>query len=265
MAEPTVDPKTSDNPQNPNPGDQPNTDNLPEKFKGKKPEELVNSYLDLEKKSTQLGQELQMTKKQLADMKALEEFIDSDPESLAFLKSRLEIKRGKPNQQSDSKNTLPSDYENVKGEIADTRIATQGQIFEKFEGKFGIDRLKDQEKSAIQQKIGQELKSMLDPTGSRSVGEIIGRIPLSSLPMYLEKAYQLATIDDEKEQTRRKTLAQARRNADATFSSIPSSDLAEDSTTLSADEKKVAKGLGISEEKYLKQKKEIAQEYAQRQ
>lgn len=258
MPEPTVDPKLSDNPQDPIPGDQ-NKDNLPEKFKGKSAEEIANSYIELEKKYSQTTQEKELTKKQLADLKALENFIDNDPESLQFLRERIKGKNGKqvlPQQD----NKLDEAYNRLQADVTDAKLATQTTIFEKFEGKYGLTDDSDEVKT-LKHDIGEAIKQMVAPKSAKTPTEIIAQLPLDTLPMYLENAYKLVTMDNQKEQVRRKALATARMNADGMFGNIPSSSLRQNSYTLSAEEKKVAKGLGISEEKYLAQKKQINAEY----
>lgn len=255
MPEPIVDPANPDNPQNPAP--QAPADNLPEKFKGKSAEEIASSYLELEKKFSETSKEAGLTKKQLQDLKALEQFIDNDPESLTFLKSRIQGKKQTPAQNDNP--AADQRYDRLSQDLSDTKLATQASIFEKFEGKYGLnDSDADPE---MKSKIGNTIKQMVNPKSSKNPADIIATIPLDTLPMYLENAYKLVTSEDQKEQTRRKTLAQARQNADATFSSLSSSSIAKDSKTLTNDEKKVARGLGLTEEKYLKQKQAIATEY----
>lgn len=256
MPEPIVDPAKQDNPQ-----DDPAKiqANLPEKFKGKSPEEIAQSYIELEKEYTKTRQEHNLTKQEMANLKALESFIDNDPETLQFLDQKI---KGKSEKQTVTpKNEPNAEVEQLRQEVSDGRLATQGQIFDKFEGKYHFDRLKAEESDTLRKRIGTEIKAMLDPTGPKTPSQVIAQIPLNSLPMYLEKAYQLATVDDEKERIRRKTLTEARQNGDATFSSIPSGSVKIEDIKLSAQEKTVAKGLGISEEKYLEQKKNIAKEY----
>lgn len=257
MPDPIVDPQITDNPQNTDPSGTAN--NLPEKFKGKSAEEIANSYVELEKKFSQTSSEHQMTQKQLADLKALEQFIDNDPESLNFLKDRIQ---GKDKKQTPSQQTPATDpkYDQLQSDIVDTKLATQAQIFEKFEGRYGLNEESEDVKD-VKHKIGETIKQMVAPKSSKTPTEVMASLPLDVLPMYLENAYKLVTVDNQKEQARRKGLAQARQNADGTFSSMPSSSLQKNSATLTPEEKKVAKGLGLTEEKYLTQKKAIAAEY----
>ncbi len=79
-------------------------------------------------------------------------------------------------------------------------------------------------------------------------------IPLDKLPKYLDKAYRLATIGDEKERGRLQALAEARQNSEGAFGSMTSSTPTGNQTKLSEDEKKVAARMGIAEDKYLKSK-----------
>lgn len=232
-------------------------DNLPEKFKGKSADEIAKSYLELEKKLSEVGQTAAESKKHLDDLRALESFIDNDPESLQFLKTRIE--HGKNSGTKTVQDKDDPRFDRLEQDVTDARLASQGQIFEKFENRYGLNE--EGVDSKIKTQIGDMIKQMVSPKSSKTPVEIIASLPLDTLPMYLENAYKLVSAEDQKEQVRRKTLAQARQNADATFSTGSSTSLRSNSTTLTAEEKKVARGLGISEEKYLKQKKEINEEY----
>lgn len=255
MTEATVDPQKTDNPQDTGNGTPENQ--LPEKFKGKSAEDIAKSYQELEQKFSQATQETQLTKKQLADLKALEQFIDGDPESLAFLKQRIQgTKKQVPAQQTQQ---VDSRYDQLQQDLVDTKLATQATIFEKFEGKYGLNS--EGVDGEIKKKIGETIKQMVAPKSPKAPTEIIANLPLDVLPMYLENAYKLVTADDQKEAVRRKALAQARMNSDASFSSTPSGSIRQNSQTLSPKEKDVAKKLGVSEEKYLAQKKAYASEY----
>jgi hypothetical protein len=249
-------PITAD-PANPNPAPG-NQDNLPEEFKGKTPAELAQIAVDT---STKLKDLTQLNSKQVEDMKnlkALEQFIDNDPESLAFMRARIEANKNKKGQPANPQ--VDSRYDALAQNVDDIRLTSQASIFEKFEGKYGLNQ--EGVDPEIKKRIGEEIKKMVAPKSGKAPTEIIAQLPLDTLPMYLENAYKLATMEDQKEQTRRKTLVESRQNMDATFSRIPSANIRSDSKSLDDAEKKVARGLGITEEKYLKQKQAIEKEYA---
>lgn len=243
-------------------GEGESTDDLPEQFKGKSASDIAKSYLELQKtmgkQADEVGQtrqEIANAKKALSDWEALGQIIEKDPVLFNQLEAQITLAGRSPSQNQD-----PA-LSKILQEVSDTRLATQGQIFEKFEGKYGIDRLKTDDKKGLQSKVGNELHDLLDPKHSKNFNQVLASIPLDQLPMYLEKAYHLATRDDEKERSRMQGMIQARQNSDATFSSMPSSSIRQSDNTLSPEEKKVAKRLGIGEDKYLKQKKEIAKQY----
>lgn len=256
------DPIVPDNQPNNTPANQ---DALPEKFRGKSAEEIAASYTELEKKHTQLSQDHSLTKKERDDLKALESFIDNDPDSFKYLQGRIEARKsGKATPADPAAPAQPQNDPRVsrlEAELNDTRLSTQSGIFEKFEGKYGL-RAETDETKEIKTRIGNTIKEMVAPKSPKTPAEIIATLPLDVLPQYLENAYKLATADDEKERVRRKTIAQTRMNSDATFSDSPSTSLRENTTSLTAEEKKVAKGLGITDEKYLAQKKSLNEEYS---
>lgn len=212
-----------------------NTDDLPEKFKGKTASEIAKSYLDLER---ELGRK-SVSQKRLDELEQLRSFIASDKELVEMVQKKL----GQPAQEAPKND--------------DTRAAMTNTIVSDFEREFGIDKLKAEDRQSMHEKIGQELADILDPSGTKTVAEIVASIDLTRLPKYLSKAYRLATVGDEAEAARLKGIMEARQNSEATFSSMPSSGARGSDTTLSEDERATAKKLGISEEAYLKQKKAL--------
>jgi hypothetical protein len=213
------------------------TENLPEKFKGKTAADIAKSYIELEK---ELGKRA-VSQKRLEELEQLREFIVNDKELVEAVQKKAGV----------ATTTEPRSD--------DTRDALANKIVGDFEKDFGIDNLKAEDRQAMHEKIGQELADMLDPSGTMTTKELMASIKLDRLPKYLSKAYRLATIDDEREQARLKGLRDARQNSEATFGSIPSTGARSDSNTLNDQERATAKKLGISEEKYLEQKKKLAE------
>ncbi len=83
---------------------------------------------------------------------------------------------------------------------------------------------------------------------------------LSKLPWYLERSYDAVTKDDQikaaVEGAKNEVLSQYSEQVGA-IGSMPSSSASAESTTLTPQERKVAANMGVSDEDYLKQKKEI--------
>lgn len=218
-----------------------NQEDLPEKFQGKSSSEIAKSYLELEKKLGQYSQ----TQKELEEWRALGQVIKNDPELVKALESKVATQ-----QKSDEgkANGQPKD---------DTRSAVSNNIVNQFEKEKGLDQLEPDKRKDMHQRIGNELADMLDPGGNKSTREILESINLSKLPQYLDKAYRLATMNDQAEQERLKGLAQARQNSEAEFGSMRASSGKSEKKSLTPEEEATAKKLGITPEKYLEQKKKL--------
>lgn len=263
MAEESGDPQgqSPQSTQDPPKGGQSTQDQLPEKFKGKSASEIAQAYLELEKLHGKSSQEVNQTREEatkvnqkLQQWEALGKVIQSNPALYNQIESEIK-KLG--NQQPSNQQTDPT-IPRIERDLTDTKLATQSNIFDKFESKFGIDSLPTEEANTLKGKIGRELAEM---TGTKDVSSAIAQLPLDRLPIFLEKAYRLATDGDDQERARLKGMLDARKNNQASFGNVPSSSIRENTDGLSPEEKKVAQRLGVSEDKYLKQKQEGNRQY----
>lgn len=227
-------------------------DTLPEKFKGKSAEEIAKSYIELEKKIGDQGKEVEDTRKEISQWKALGQVISESPDIKSALEKEIAKRSGKKTED-DKKEEKKED----KLKRDDTRIAMEDQIINKFETDRGIDTLPKEKKSDLDKAIGRELVDMLDPTGTKSPSEIIASIPVNRLPNYLEKAYKLATADDKEERTRSQEFVEARRNREATIGSISSSGVKTSDIELTQSEREAARRMHVTEEQYKKNKAAI--------
>ena len=131
----------------------------------------------------------------------------------------------------------------------------QDQIFDEFYGKHGIDKLPQKEKQEALQKISSEFAELFDPTGRKTISQIVSERPLASLRRDLEKAFRLSDSGESPQSD----MAQEQNNQ-AAIGSMAGKIIREDDVKLSAAEEAMAKNLGISPEKYLAQKKQILKE-----
>jgi hypothetical protein len=237
-------------------GGQSTQDQLPEKFKGKSAQEIAQSYAELEKQLGKHATEASQTKaeavkatQQLQQWEALGKVIQGNPALYYQIENEIKnLGQSKPlNQQPDP--TIAK----IERDLTDTKLATQNQVFDKFESKFGITELSKEDQDSLKQKIGKELSEM---TGAKDVESAIAGLSLDRLPVFLEKAYRLATDSDDNERARLKGMLDAKRNNQASFGNVPSSSIRENPNGLSPEEKRVAKKLGIAEDKYLKSKQQ---------
>lgn len=218
---------------------------LPEKFKGKTPEEIARAYTELERKlGEQSGKisEGEKYRQEVEQWRQLGSIIEQDP----VLYSAVETKVKGPKQTNGESSRRD-----------DARVALEQTIINDFERSRGLDNLDQDRRSKLNEKIGIELAEMLDPGGKKTYTEIIENIPLDRLPKFLDKAYRLATADDTAERARMEGLVSARQNNEAAFGNIPASSGKSDGVTLTPEEKVAARRMNITEEQYAKNKAEL--------
>lgn len=142
----------------------------------------------------------------------------------------------------------------------DTRLAMINRTQVEFEQKVGIDKLPEDKKQQVRGMIGSMLKEMLDPKGNKTIPQVFKEVSLVKFPWYLEKAYYLINRDNDlqaaSEKGKNEVLAQYEGDR-GVMGSMPSGSVAVDTVTLSPEEKKTAAKMGVSEDKYLENKKQI--------
>jgi hypothetical protein len=144
----------------------------------------------------------------------------------------------------------------------DTRDATINIISTDFEKKTGIHELPVEKQKEVRGKVGQMIKEMLDPKGNKTIGQVFQEVSLSKLPWYLERAYDLVTKDEQltkaKDEGKNEILSQYQDQV-GVVGGVPSSSVNVDNVALTPQERTAARRMNISEEDYLKNKKEILQ------
>ena len=106
-------------------------------------------------------------------------------------------------------------------------------------------------------KIGQELMEMLDPGGNKNYADILASISLERLPKYLEKSYNLATMDEKVKKVAETARAEAQMGATGQISSIPSTGGVAEDVSLTPTDRANAQKMGVTDEKWLERKKQI--------
>lgn len=219
---------------------------IPEKFTGKTIEDVAKAYLELEKKYGAHSQEVKQVRDQLAEWEVLGKVIQGNP----TLYKAVEDEIGKIS----GKNTAGEQTKD------DTRLAVENNIIGSFESRYGIDKLDTEKRKELHVKIGAELGDMFDPRRTKSYAQVLDEIPLDMLPNYLEKAYRLATMNDQEEKARAEGYLQARQNSQAALGSIPSSGANSETKQLTPQQREAARRMKISEADYIKQLEELEKE-----
>lgn len=142
----------------------------------------------------------------------------------------------------------------------DTRRAMIVSVVNEFNKRHGMDKLTQEERTEINNKVGAQLKEMLDPMGNKAtLTQVMEDASLIKLPEFLDNAFYLVNrtkiVEQAKEQGK-KEAAEENLGVVGGFSSIS---IEPDNAMLTLKEREIAKKMGISEDKFLARKKEIAQ------
>lgn len=219
-------------------------------IEGKTPDEIVKIVAE---KSEALG----ATKKQLEDtqnwIKSTKPYMDAivaDPELTKQVEEAYKKSVAPP------ETTTPAPTEET-ARINDTRRALVNDYTKSFEQDHGLDKLTGDDKKNMNVRVGQELMELLDPTGTKNYNDIMDNIPLDKVKPYLEKAYRLATMDEQINKAKETGQVEAQSGANGIMSSIPSSSPSDDDVSITPFERQAAAKMGVTPEKWLERKKQI--------
>ncbi|MCR4263660.1 MAG: hypothetical protein NUV98_02990 [Candidatus Roizmanbacteria bacterium] len=247
---------------------------IPDNLKGKSAEELAKMYVEAEKKMGEHSSEVAEARKKVDEalklqtdaakaretLQELTELIYDDPERIKAVEGWYAKKTGKSLDQNKDGKDSPSDSSASLSQnqpmVDDTRSALQDQIFDEFYERHGIDKLPQKEKQEALQKISFEFADLFDLSGKKTISQIVSGRPLKSLRRDLEKAFRLSNIGESSQGD------EPNSNDQAAIGSLSGKTIREDSDKLTAQEEQMAKNLGISPDKYLERKKQIAKERA---
>lgn len=243
---------------------------LPEQYKGKTAEQLAKMHMEAEKKLGEQSSEVSEARRKVDDamklqsdavkaretLQELTELIYADPERIKAVEAWY-AKKGQPADQNSNGKVTPTDNSASSQSPLqdDTRSALQDQIFDEFYARNGIDKLPTKERQEALQKISSEFADLFDPTGRKTISQIVTERPLKSLRRDLDKALKLSGIGESSQSNDAQ-----HENDQAAIGSMAGKTIREDEVKLTAAEEQMAKNLGISPEKYLLRKKEIGKE-----
>lgn len=230
--------------------------NLPEKFKGKTPEQIAEAYVELERKLGDQSKTVEEAKVLREQTDTLIKAIWSDPE--LYRKVEAGVKKftnGESLPERDPKKGDDAPKSEVNPIVSDLRTAEENRVLNDFFTKYGYNRLDEKSRKDSYAKLSTTVAELVDPSGKRSIKDIFASIPVTKLRAYLENAHFIANKDNIVEQARASgSLAREENDAGAIGSFAASSGKASDSVKLSSREREVARKQGISEEDYAKNK-----------
>jgi len=230
------------------------TPELQRKIEGKSNQEIVKMYGELERKMGEASTNIEQRDQLIKQMNVVLAAIGKNPDREKMVKAWIkEVSEG-----SDGEDKKEENIETIK--VNDTRKALENDIIRKFEGRYGLDKMAGEEKKGAHMKIGQALWDLVDPEGKyKSYDEMMDHVPLQKLDKMLENAYWISNRDIISEKVRLQDEAKRREANGGAIGSISSVNIGQsDEITMSTEEIKAAEKLGISKEKWIERKKQIA-------
>ena len=225
----------------------------------KKPQDSGSDMTELAKKVGSYETENKTLKEYQQQVDPVLQTIWNDPQ----LKKQVELahrKRleGTVEVEEDKGKVTKENGQQPNAAVTDTKNAMIRQIVDNFSVKHGIDKLEGDTKKDMNTKVGAMLQELLDPMGNKNLAEIMQTVSLTKLPEYLDHAYYLANKETIVKAAKEEGKKEAVAVEQGIVGSFAATSIETENITLSEKERKTAKGLGISEEKYLARKKEIA-------
>lgn len=240
---------------------------LPEKFKGKSPDDIAKAYIELEGKLGEQSKTVEEAKKAQEQVDTLLRAIWSDPDLYrkvedgvrkfvsggSLPESRTPDVNGKSDEGAKKSESDP--------QVSELRVAQENQILDKFFTEYGYKNLSEKERKESYNRLALSLANLRDPGGKKPIKQVLSEIPLSQLPNFLDNAHFIANKGQIVDQAKRSALASKEENDAATIGSFAaSSGQKGDGVTLSNRERETARKMGISEEAYAKRKVQIRSE-----
>lgn len=201
----------------------------------KEQDAVWKSYRESERKITEQAEQLKTAQKFEAEVAPILNAIWEDEELLNAVRGKMTgEKPDKPVKKEGDKEQPTPQHD------AEARAVLQTQILSSFEESKGIDKLDEESRKQVRAIIGQELVKWLP--NQREV-------PLNRFKDLLEDAFIIAEKKNEKIASLVKTSSQS--SDEGAFPSATSGgSTSKDKIVLTADQKKVASRMGLSEEDY---------------
>jgi len=220
-------------------------------------EEAEKAYKELEKKLGQQSEEVGQARKELDETRKYQmavapyvQLLDTDENLRKDVFKKLNIPTDDVSTPVDTKIIRDT----VQKEVAPYVYYQRGEIFSKFEQKYGIDQLEEDPRKEMKGKIGDVLKEYY-PGG-------IETIPNHRLGKFLEDAYVLANKDLLIEQGKLEGRVAERELTAGAIGSMASGEAKTSEITLTPAQREVAEKAKLSEKEYAESLAKIEAEKA---
>lgn len=204
--------------------------------KYKSTEEVAKALKEAETKMGEMSSEVGKAREFAQTVQPLLETLRNDPELFKQVDEALR-KRNVPHVDADKRPDV------VNKEVRDV---TSDLIIQRFEERYGIDKMDAEKRRELRNKIGTQVTDL--------TGQPLDSVDLRRLPQVLESAYILANKDKLVDKAKLEAQIEAKQNADGTIGSL-SSQPGKSQASLTAEEERVAKKMGLTSEEYIASKK----------
>ena len=114
------------------------------------------------------------------------------------------------------------------------------------------------EGKTMDQKVGRQLKDLLDPMGNKTLNQVLADVSLVKLPEFLESAYMLANKDQIIKEAEERGKQAFQQESLGVMGAMTSTSIEPQSITLTTKEREIIAKAGWDEAKYLENKKKLA-------
>src|SRR3990167_59406 len=142
----------------------------------------------------------------------------------------------------------------------DNRVAHIQRTLKEFYADTGIEKMEEETKKVFIAKDGplmKELRDILDPIGNKTDTQIFQDVSATKLRDFLDKAYFLATKNDQLKAAEERGRAGLNSESVGVLGSFSSSSIESEDVSLTQKERDVIRKAGWDEAKYLERKKKI--------
>lgn len=202
---------------------------------------------ELESEIGRMGNELGSQKEFIEQANVVINTVAYNPELKSKFQEAYQKAYGIPAEQQVKEETTPKiagdvdeQNERLNKDVADIKASTREEKVAEFEKRFGITNLPADQQKKVRAEIGTYLSDF---------GQNINTVPLTKLPVLLERTYMSIKAKELKEEGRLEGFAEARENAYGTINTMPSGNINPSSSGITPKQAEIAEKLGVDPEK----------------
>jgi hypothetical protein len=213
---------------------------------------------ELESEIGRMGNELGSQKEFIEQANVVINTVAYNPELKSKFQEVYQRAYGVPAEQQVKEETTPKiagdvdeQSERLNKDVADIKASTREEKVAEFEKRFGITNLPADQQKKVRAEIGTYLSDF---------GQNIKTVPLTKLPVLLERTYMSIKAKELKEEGRLEGFAEARENAYGTINTMPSGNINPSSSGITPKQAEIAEKLGVDPEKVAESWKKAKEE-----